>query len=243
MIIGCKRPAAFFDEFTDPLGKRYRLPADTAEETVRAVAEAVVAAAAEATPSGSEKRRGNDIDECPVFADKRLRLSSEGQWVGGSSREAASQVEKEASVRGWADTMVRTLQGCPSVDEATHRCSRVLLDFEAEVRQEALQEARQLQEEQQSAEPPADELHSPEALQALQHKNSVLLRAVHHLAQRCKNIEVGSEEVTSLRAELENSQEQVRRLTHSNQVLQGHLRVHLDQSSSDLMGKGPHMLH
>mmetsp|Transcript_28998 Transcript_28998/g.52809 ORF Transcript_28998/g.52809 Transcript_28998/m.52809 type:complete len:248 (-) Transcript_28998:54-797(-) len=246
MIVGCKRPPALFDDLYDPLGKRCRLLSDSSEETARAITEAVVAAAeaaAEATSSGCEKRRGQDIVECAESADKRLRLSSSGQWVSTvqSSREeaeASSEAEKEASVRGWAESLVRLLKGCPSVEEATLHCIRVLTDFDAEVRQEALQEARHLQEQQSAP----DELPSPEAMQALQHKNSVLLRAVHHLAHRCKNLEVGADEVASLRAELENSQEQVRRLVHSNEVLQGHLRVHLDQHNGSAMGWGPHAL-
>mmetsp|Transcript_37641 Transcript_37641/g.86923 ORF Transcript_37641/g.86923 Transcript_37641/m.86923 type:complete len:243 (+) Transcript_37641:150-878(+) len=242
MIVGCKRPPALFDDLYDPLGKRCRLLSENSEEAARAITEAVVAAA-EATSSGCDKRRGQDIVECAESADKRLRLSSAGQWVsttGQSSREeASSDAEKEASLRGWAESLVRLLKGCPSVEEATLRCIGVLADFDAEVRQEALQEARHLQEQQSAP----DELPSPEAMQALQHKNSVLLRAVHHLAQRCRNLEAGADEVAGLRAELENSQEQARRLMHSNEVLQGHLRVTLDQHNDGLMGWGPHALH
>eukprot|EP00434_Breviolum_minutum_P016308 symbB.v1.2.014370.t1/scaffold956.1/size149065/3 len=62
----------------------------------------------------------------------------------------------------------------------------------------------------------------------LQHTNKVLLRAVHHLAERSRRLESSSCEVHSLRQALEQSQEAQRRLQHSNQVLQEHLKVHLN---------------
>merc|ERR1711862_347178 len=130
-----------------------------------------------------------------------------------------------------AETLVRMLHGCPSVDAAMERCSKVLGDFGVEVSQAALREVEALRKRT----PPAgdDENRSQDALGGLQHKNRVLRRAVLFLAERCRRMEAGTQEANALRQALEQSQEVQRRLTHANEVLQGHLKVHLDGCRSD----------
>lgn len=203
-----------------------------------------------ATESG-RRRIHQDMDddseadeEMQLPADKRLRQmlvaaarnsdvlgdSPSASSIGGNAAVAAeNNAEGEAQARGWAETVVLALHGSPSVEEAKRRCSEVLGDFGAEVRKAAIREAdaqsaRSVQEN--------DDTRPQDSLQRLQHSNSVLWRAVRHLAKRCSRFEAEvsapREDISALRNQLEQSQEAQRRLAHSNEVLQGHLRLHLD---------------
>mmetsp|Transcript_60738 Transcript_60738/g.113539 ORF Transcript_60738/g.113539 Transcript_60738/m.113539 type:complete len:230 (-) Transcript_60738:37-726(-) len=224
MLLSCKRPVTT-EELLEPLFKRTRHDVSMAgseEHALVAVQEAagcdaVVEAAAAALEEAELRRMPDDSQDQPAL--KRLRGMIEGS--GTTAVAAAESASREVSVRHWAEDLVKSLHGCPSVDQAIQRCSAGLSDFGSHVRMAALREAEQVREEMR-----------PSAVEAtcsrLQHTNKVLLRAVHHLADRCRKLEGSSSEVQSLRQALEQSQETQRRLQHSNQVLQEHLKVHLN---------------
>lgn len=217
------------EDFLEPLFKRCRLDVCmTGPEDWHAQDQASFASAAAAVAADLDRRRCLQMDDLQEPAMKRLRGLSAASDAAASSVGAAASQEaqasgnggREASIRVWTEALVRTLQGCPSVEEAMHRCSGALLEFEAEVRQTALREA-----DAAAAEEDRPQECSP---QNLQHTNRVLMRAVHHLAERCRRLEAGTAETPALRQALEQSQEAQRRLSHSNQVLQEHLKVHLN---------------
>eukprot|EP00928_Gymnodinium_smaydae_P044478 TRINITY_DN2966_c1_g4_i1.p1 TRINITY_DN2966_c1_g4~~TRINITY_DN2966_c1_g4_i1.p1 ORF type:complete len:267 (+),score=78.80 TRINITY_DN2966_c1_g4_i1:94-894(+) len=266
MILSCKRPSSW-DDLMDPLAKRLRLgllaaegglgvdgeSGAEAEMQARLYAESLLSAASAAsTISGAGDRRrprsccdeGEQGDEeAELQDDKRPRTD-----CGGSSSASAS-ASCDLNVQAWSRTLVQALKGCPSLDEATTRCAGALADFEAEVREAALRDAADASsfafDEAARGASSGDDCGAQEALheevQGLQHKNRVLMRAVHHLAERCRNLEARGSDVAELRQALEQSQEAQRRLTHSNEVLQGHLRVHLD--SCGPAAENGHMLY
>jgi len=169
------------------------------------------------TTAGVEARRRNDLEHLQEFCseqptDKRPRL--QGDFLDGDAAGAGAG-SREAALHGWSEELVRTLHGCPSVEEAAQRCARVLAAFEVDVRQAALREGDARE-------------GGPESVQSLQHTKKVLMRAVNHLAQRCRQAEAGAAEVDSLKEELEKSKEGQRRLQHHNEMLQCHLKLHLD---------------
>mmetsp|Transcript_73684 Transcript_73684/g.117234 ORF Transcript_73684/g.117234 Transcript_73684/m.117234 type:complete len:232 (-) Transcript_73684:89-784(-) len=224
MLVSCKRPVTT-EELLEPLFKRSRLhdvsmvePDEASQVVLQEVSacDTDFVEAAAAAVEEAELRRPVDSQDEPAL--KRLRC-----MIEGSNTSAASSTDpsKEAMVRSWAEALVKSLHGCPSVEQAVHRCGVALTDFGSEVRAAALREAEQTREEMR-----------PNTIEAtcsrLQNTNKVLLRAVHHLAERCRRLEGSSGEVQSLRQALEQSQEVQRRLQHSNQVLQEHLKVHLN---------------
>mmetsp|Transcript_91688 Transcript_91688/g.163192 ORF Transcript_91688/g.163192 Transcript_91688/m.163192 type:complete len:238 (-) Transcript_91688:82-795(-) len=234
MLVSCKR-ALTTEELLAPFVKRSRLSdlplssdetigfpsASDASDTASACDTEVAAAAAEAVAEAERRRLSeDDLQDQPAL--KRLRGMFEGTSpsAASDSHGPESSANREASIRHWAEGLVKSLHGCPSVEQAAQRCAAVLADFEAEVRQTALREADQAREEMRS-----DEAGSS---QSLHHTNKVLLRAVHHLAERCRRFEGGSSEVQSLRQALEQSQDANRRLQHSNEVLQEHIKVYLN---------------
>mmetsp|Transcript_36415 Transcript_36415/g.79653 ORF Transcript_36415/g.79653 Transcript_36415/m.79653 type:complete len:255 (+) Transcript_36415:97-861(+) len=242
MIIGCKR---LLEEYlADPLAakrcRQYALPGD-ADDGVDggcpapawSSQEAGFAAGLAAAVDALEKR-GHSIDELGSEpADKRLRLHA-GTASAGSSSIAAEASATDggsdsvgvdpAAVRTWAEVVVRALHGSPSIEDATQRCARVLAEYGEEVRQTALREVEPVHERR-----PCEDEHKQDGTQGLQHTNRVLMRAVHHLAERCRRLEAAPQEAAALQQALEQSQEAQRRLAHSNEVLQGHLKVQLDK--------------
>jgi hypothetical protein len=212
------------------------------EKAVSAAAAALSGSACDVEASCSSRRRAHQemhIDEeeseAGLPADKRLRqmIEADAAVAGGSSCSSGSSPLPSSKVRGWAEAVVRSLHGCPSVDAALERCSKALGDFGAEVQQAALLEHREAAaraEPEAQASFGADAPHevTPEAAQRLKYENRVLRRAVHYLAQRCRGTEAQAQEAAALRELVEQLQEKERRLTHANEVLQGHLRVHLD---------------
>jgi len=259
MIIGVKRPPVYDPEFHDHV-KRYRMECEEEEAGIIpgcpswASAEDVVAAALASTLEGGSassfvsnmasnmaglpvssvdghcrRSRGSMEDSPQEPAEKRLRVSCGAASV--DSPRGGGSTSKE-TIRGWAEAIVKALHGCPSVDQAAQRCSWVLEEVEAEVRQSTLNEVERAPppaaEEATDEQPPEDGPGSP---QALQHTNRTLMRAVHHLAERCKRLEAGNKEVVELRQALERSQDAQRRLQHSNEVLQSHLRISLAECS------------
>lgn len=240
MIIGVKRPAIYDAEFQEQV-KRYRLeesfreaaedpssPSWASAEEVIAAALASAASSACSMDSQCRRTRVRDImeDSPQGPVEKRLRVRSMDSPERGAGSSTAS---KEAAIRGWAEALIKTLHGCPSVEEAKRRCVGVLEEVDAEVRQATLTEVEQ--ERPQEEQPPQE---GPGSLQAVQHTNKVLMRAVHHLADRCKRLEASSEETVMLRQALEQSQDAQKRLQHSNEVLQGHLRLAMSECSPAL---------
>ncbi|CAE7406587.1 Pxmp2 [Symbiodinium natans] len=226
MLLSCKRPLTT-EELLEPLFKRSRHdvlmgPEEhalvAAQEAAGCDADFVEAAAAAAVEEAEYRRMPDDVQDQPAL--KRLR----GMIEGPSTAAAPSSegMSKEALVRHWAEDVVKSLHGCPSVEQAVQRCSAALTDFESQVRSATMREAEQLREEMR-----ANSVEEA-TCSRLQHTNKVLLKAVHHLAGRCRKLEGSSSEVQSLRQALEQSQETQRRLQHSNQVLQEHLKVHLN---------------
>jgi len=253
MIIGVKRPPVI-EELHDPhLSKRYRL--DTSLDLHPwASADDVLAAVASA--SGATRARSSlDDVPSPPPPEKRLRLNSpslerspagedctalEG---GGGGRHDDNSAE--TSIREWAEVVVKALHGCPSVDEAAQRCREVLARFGAEVREQvALREAEASREAAAAraaqAQPSSEDERTTEGSQGATAR--VLMRAVHHLADRCRRLEAGNSETEMLRQALEQSQEAQKRLQHSNEVLQAHLRLHFGDCTDGLVPWG-HALH
>lgn len=223
MIISCKRLLAPYADLLEPLQKRSRLDVrmvgsdDDHQDSV---------ASSSSFACGIDGRRRQHLEDFQEYApeqpaEKRLRLGggflgppAEG---GGTAELGANGAgDREVAIRGWAEATVRSLQNCPSTEEASQRCVRILSDFEAEVQQVALREGD------------VTEAASESALQSLQHTKKVLMRAVHHLAQRCRQLEANSAEADELKDALEKSQGTQRRLAHANEMLKEHLRLYVD---------------
>lgn len=240
MLVSMKRPPTA-EELLEPLVKRCRLdvcmtgPEDWGlqDQATFASAAAAAAAAAAASPADLvaelDRRRLAPMEDTlqdgePAF--KRLRLfqglaDPAGHHSGAAASGSAGAPGREAGIRRWAEGIVRALHGCPSVEEAAQRCASALAEFEGEVRQNTLQEA-------EAAAGPDLRPGEEDKAQGLQHTNRVLMRAVHHLAERCRRLEASAAEAQSLRDALDQAQEVQRRLASSNQVLQEHLRIHLN---------------
>lgn len=233
----CKRIISA-EELLEPFMKRSRLMHDVCmsgpeeptcgasssdETAVAAACDTEVVAAAAAAMAEAERRKL--LPSCGAQDDqpalKRLRGMFESTGSPAASPASDSTASREASNRHWAREVVKSLHGCPSVEQAAQRCASVLSEFETEVRQTALREAEQVRATTEEA---------SQNQSRLQHTNKVLLRAVHHLAERCRRLEDGSreEEVQSLRQALEQAQDAQRRLQHSNEVLQEHIKIHLN---------------
>lgn len=217
MLVSVMKRGPSAEDFLEPLVKRCRLgwTEDWLSDSASFAAQFEAA---------DDRRRCLQMDDLQEPALKRLRGMEALSGLGSSSgsEPTADAVDAEKTQAVWAEALVRSLQGCPSVDEAIQRCSSTLLDFEAEVRQAALREAELREAAAAAAE------HRPHEPQNLQHTNRVLMRAVHHLAERCRRLEANGGEAERLRRELEMEKENQRRLLHSNQVLQEHLKVHLN---------------
>jgi len=171
-------------------------------------------------------------------------LAAAQQAVASEEDKPDSREAREVRLRGWAEEVVKSLHGCPSVEEALGRCVQVLEKVDAGAREAA---SKSIMQEQataaavQAAEAAAVAERSAaraspnpqagddqRALERLQFTNGVLMRAVHNLQSRCRKAEASACESTSLHAALENAEHQVRRLTSSTEVLQSHLKAHLD---------------
>lgn len=104
------------------------------------------------------------------------------------------------------------------------RSSGVLADLASEVRQATTREFEVAKQEAEARAAAEDGNRSSEQ----QSMNKVLRRAVQHLAKRCNKLQADGAENESLRQALELSQDAQRRLKSSNEVLQAHLKLHLD---------------
>lgn len=232
MLVG-KRPPSAEDAF-DPMLKRLRIE----DVQLRADLERYLRSDLEAGRLSVDGAR-IDIDSCRTDMDhvcsfhedsndpvaKRLRVYEPASSSGGDHDDAQCP-----ALEAWAEKVVRALHGCPSVQEAGQRCLRVLAEFRAETRQAAHEDAAAAyaQQEAEQQEAAGDTRNTEERLA---HTNRVLMRAVHHLADRVKRAEASAngstDEVASLRALLEQADDEKRRLAHSNEMLKGHVRAHL----------------
>mmetsp|Transcript_83492 Transcript_83492/g.232950 ORF Transcript_83492/g.232950 Transcript_83492/m.232950 type:complete len:273 (-) Transcript_83492:85-903(-) len=221
------------------------------EQAAAALASAASASIAASTPGGavgSGLRRQHDLDDeseldAGPAAVKRLRqmVADVASGDGASSASSATpphgpggvgdcdgEAPAPSVVEAWAEVLVRDLQDCPSREEALQRCRKALGDFREDVRGAVLREL----ETRPDSEPRAagDDRGSDENDQGAQHTNGVLRRAVYHLMERCRRLESEPvvQEMATLRQALEQSQETQHRLARSNEVLQSHLRLHID---------------
>jgi len=220
------------EDLENSINALQQCPSSAAAEEVLAAA----AAAALPSSSGECRRRSSDcMDDSPATrepTEKRMRVGSGPSMLerpnvtelGGSNSEAS----REASIHGWAETVVKSLQGSPSVDEAIRRSSLVLTDMAEEARKAILSEV------ELTADEPPKHAEDAQELTRVKDMNRILMRGVRGLAERCKRLEGQGDEVVMLRQALEQSQDAQKRLQHSHEVLQGHLRLHLDCSNSDL---------
>lgn len=179
--------------------------------------------------TGVETDGDNQSDEDTLLpAEKRLCTRMMEAICGGSSdsgffeSSAGSREPSEFDIRGWSQKVVYALHGCPSVEQALQRGTSVLSDFSTEIRKTVITESEAVREEEIRRAVTNDEL--------TRQMNSVFRRAIRHLAERCRLLEANGNEKEQLRQELENSQAAQRRLKHSNDLLQAHLRNALDSS-------------
>lgn len=215
----CKRFLAPYADLLEPMQKRVRM--DGCQDSFAsssALSCGLEAAAAEPL----ECRRHEGLHDFQDFApeqpaEKRIRLEGAfGPAAGGADLGAHGVGDGEVALRGWAEALVRSLQNCPSTEEATQRSVRILRDLVGEVQQGSLREGD------------VTEAASEGALQSLQQTKKVLMRAVNHLAQRCRELQASAGEADELREALERSQEEKRRMNHANEMLKGHLRLYMD---------------
>lgn len=243
MMVGCKRPIST-EDLLDPFMKRSRLHdvcMTGCEETacwstssdataVSAACDAEVVATAAAAVAEAERRRL--LPACDAQDDepalKRLRGMLQGECPSASAvPESTANNEGSACIQQWSEGLVKALHGSPSVEHAVERCAAVLSEFEAEVRQTALSQA-------EHAAPSSEDAS---CAQSIQPTKKVLLRAVYHLADRCRRLEGASreEEIQTLRQALDQSQDVQRRLQHSNEVLQEHIRIHFNSCRNGVL--------
>lgn len=243
MIVACKRLLAPYADLLEPYQKRTRLDAHMAgpEEdsgsdgcaTVepypkRSRLDALMAGAEEepwsdgcasatrCQPPGIERRRQalEDFQEASPEQPSEKRLRTGEHFAGSPGAPLGSGGEnREVAIHRWAEDIVKALLGCPSVEEAVLRCARALSQFDVESREAALRGVDV----------------GEEGVQSLQHTKAVLMRAVNHLAQRCRQNEAAVGEADALREELEKAREAQSRLAHHNEMLKHHLRLELDR--------------
>mmetsp|Transcript_43699 Transcript_43699/g.121537 ORF Transcript_43699/g.121537 Transcript_43699/m.121537 type:complete len:218 (+) Transcript_43699:122-775(+) len=217
MIVGCKRLLAPYADLLEPYQKRSRLDAHMAGPEEEPGHEGYASASC---PSPViDQRRRQVLDDFQDLsseqpAEKRLRLGDHfAGGLPGASLGGNGVDNRDVAIRRWAEDIVKALHGCPSVEEAVHRCARALSNFDAEAREAALREMDS----------------GEESVQSLQYTKKVLMRAVSHLAQRCRQNEAAVGEADALREELEKAREAQSRLAHHNEMLKHHLRLELDR--------------
>lgn len=230
MSVCLKRPSVY-DVYPDHV-KRCRLAA-ALEESIDLLqnhpsseaAQEVLDAVTAASLSQQELRNdGDSMDDSPREPlEKRARIGGYAEPVGCMPSNSQEEGTRVAGVGVWAESVVKALHGCPSVEVAYQRCSSVLADMASEVRRETLSEVEQM---------PREQTQQSEELQSAQHTSRILMRAIRHLADRCKKLEGQSEEVAVLRQALQHSQEEQGRLRNANSLIKCHLELHLGKGSS-----------
>jgi hypothetical protein len=185
-----------------------------------------VLAAADAASRSTRRSLDPDLETLSQ-EHKRFRADDMSDIEDGSpTSDEKRPGGKENATRAWAENVVKSLLHCPSVEEAIQRCSRLLADVETEVRQTTLSEVE--------SKPPQES----EEVQAAQKTSRILMRAVKHLAERCKRNEGCNDEIATLRQSLQQAQDDNRRLLHSNDLLKSHLRIHLDGCNGGIVPWG-----
>eukprot|EP00439_Symbiodinium_sp_Y106_P029296 s932_g3.t1 len=138
MLLSCKRPVTT-EELLEPLFKRTRhdvFMAGPEEHALTAAQEAsacdadFVEAAAAAIEEAEYRRMPDDVQDQPAL--KRLRGMIEGPSSTAASSNEGGVNKDEALVRQWAEDLVKSLHGCPSVEQAVQRCSAALTGFGSE---------------------------------------------------------------------------------------------------------------
>lgn len=252
--IACKRSAMLEDDLLmlDPhIMKRYRFDCGDGEdddgamitpEMEEVLASAVTAAASSSSSSADAASSIATAAAALVNAARRRRPHEEIDNSCDVDDEAPSEKRfrhvdgrTDVEIIEWAETLVRALQGCPSIDEAIRRCSKVLGEFSAEVRQTAL---RDLQQEgqlpQASDETPSRSRDDQQDFATQEQMMKAMKKAIVYLMNRCRKLQQDAHDASSLREALEKAQENVSRLQHSNEILRGHLKVHMDAYRNSL---------
>jgi hypothetical protein len=204
MALPCKRLLEPYADLLEapPKYRRYDAHVASPEDRLDGSHELIDARTFEERPRGS-------------FSRTSCRPTSGGAPDGVVSG-AAEASGRKIDARAWAEAVILGVAGSPSLDDAVLRCETVLLDFEAEVQKVATMEVD------------AAVAAAPESLQTMQHTKRVLMMAVRHLAQRCRRSEASAREADDLREALGRAQVEQRRLARANDLLQEHLRLHLD---------------
>ncbi|CAE7648376.1 Pxmp2 [Symbiodinium sp. CCMP2456] len=112
MLLSCKRPEEH---------------ALTAAQEASACDADFVEAAAAAIEEAEYRRMPDDVQDQPAL--KRLRGMIEGPSGTAASSNEGGLNKDEALVRQWAEDLVKSLHGCPSVEQAVQRCSAALTGF------------------------------------------------------------------------------------------------------------------
>lgn len=248
LTAGCKRSALLEEDllFLDAQDvKRFRLdddeddvalPVEVEEALASAVAAATsssssgddaasrIASAAAAIARGGRRRQHDDMDD-----------ACEADGAHADKRQRHTDCRSESDVmQSWAEQLVKALQGCPSVDEAMRRCSRILSEFSSETRQSVLRDLQQEDGPLPEASDDSPGRPGDDDRKNLQQLTKALKRAIVYLVQRCRRLETEAQEKEALQRALAESKEAHSRLLHSNEVLRGHLRVQMDSQRNML---------
>lgn len=214
------------------------------------VQEVLVASASSSSDSLLDKR---GFEEAFEHNGKRLclgagisaGLAAAQEAVASEEEKPRSREAREVRLRIWAEEVVKTLHGCPSVEEAMARCISVLAKVDAGAREAASQSIMQEQAAVAAAAQAAEAAAAAErsatgsasnpqagddqrSYERLQFTNGVLMRAIRNIQNRCKKAEANASESNALRESLDIADHQIRRLTSSTEVLQSHLKAQLD---------------
>lgn len=125
--------------------------------------------------------------------------------------ESSASTEPPSQLDEFADRLVRSLHGCPSMDEAKNRAKAALHAFRQQKQAEIDQTL------QQNA--------------ALQHSNRVLMRTMQIMNEKHRGLKQSADASEQLRSELIATQEQLRKSEQNVKVLQWHIAQHRDGSA------------
>lgn len=183
-------------------------------DSVRVSLQRLVGDSHPGSPRGSSATGGSGSMDSPIREEAR------------KSRKRASQsldADRNSDITSWAEAVVKTLHGCPSVDVAITRTKQILADYEAEVRQNCLAQQADLQQEPPQSAPAEPAPSQQERLENLQHANRILFRALHNLNERNRRLQYEACRTEALRIELDNSEEIRKGLERTNEMLKGQL--------------------
>mmetsp|Transcript_15175 Transcript_15175/g.34590 ORF Transcript_15175/g.34590 Transcript_15175/m.34590 type:complete len:215 (+) Transcript_15175:84-728(+) len=184
--------------------------------------------------------KGHDMASSQVAlmlgADTLAPSMSSVAPVPGTEQQASfgfGDAATPATMMPWAQELVQRLQECPSSQAAESVCAHMLSAFHGQVKQEVL---RQHQAQQQER----------ERMKSVQAANKVLLRALHALSRRHKELALQSQEIEKAAQwsarELARSQEALQASERTRESLQMHLRLmgnHLQPATGGSQDRGP----